>query len=416
MVMRAVSDVPAAVQWAHGMVLEPAHFERTDRRSARLAHLAGLLADPWPWGFTALSLDEVALANGEVAVECQGLFPDGHPVRSGWMRARLPAGHDGDACAWSVRRDLETGAVGLDPGECAPGEAVLPVARLVFRGGAWRPAPQWSPPALVVGPEHPIRADLNRQLGVLAALGAGFVATLRLPGAEHRPVSRVLGQVAVAIAQGVGVIEALLAAPAVTPGRIGVEALRLALGVRCAAGQFEAIDEAWAPADQRGSLRRLLQAAEQAASGIGLPFRAAVFRPDAASETLVVDAVPGGLLLAIEAARPEGLIAARHWLDGAAVAAPERIEEALKRRVSGCRRRAVDRDPTIGVSSGPLLALYHVDDDAAWRGGHARLALAAKTPPPPHTSFSVLIVESPGEAPEARPVWAPSAPAFGGLP
>ena len=189
-------------------------------------------------------------------------------------------------------------------------------------------------------------------------------------------------------------LEALLGAPATSPGRLGIEALRLALGVRAAARIFEPLDEAWDPADQRGSIRRLLHAAETAASGIGLPFRASVFRPDEQGDMLVVDGMPPDvLLLAIEAARPADLIAARSWIEGAALAAPDRIHEALTRRVAGCRRRVVDRDPRLGISSGPLLALYHVDDDKAWRGGEARLALAARTPPPRNASFSMLVPE-----------------------
>ena len=244
-----------------------------------------------------------------------------------------------------------------------------------------------------------MRVDMNQQLGALAALSAGFMTTLRLPGAEERPVARVLGQVAAALAMGVGVMEALLAAPAVSPGHLGIEALRLALGVRSAAGDFERLDDAWDPSDQRGSIRRLLYAAESAASGIGLPFRATPFRAGDRENMLVVDGMPPeALLLTIEASRPADLLAARSWLEGAALAAPDRIQEALTRRVAGCPRRPIDRDPRLGLSSGPLLALYHVDNDRSWRAEQKELALAAKNPPPRNTSFSVIVPEGNQEA------------------
>ena len=209
-----------------------------------------------------------------------------------------------------------------------------------------------------------------------------------------------MGQVAAELARGVGVMEALLAAPSIPPGRLGVEALRLALGVRSAAGVFQALDEAWDPADQRGSMRRLLYAAESAASGIGLPFRANLFQRADDSEMMVAHSAPdGALLLAIEASRPADLMAARTWFDGAALAGPDRIQEALTRRVAGCRRHPVERDPRIGVSSGPLLGLYRIDADVAWRGGHGDLALAAKSAPPANTSFSLLIPEDGDDGP-----------------
>ena len=101
----------------------------------------------------------------------------------------------------------------------------------------------------------------------------------------------------------------------------------------------------------------------------------------------------GQLSLGVEAARASDLMAARRWLEGAALAAPNKIEEALNRRVAGCAREPVPRDPQIGVSSGPLLALYRVSDDMAWRSGSPSLALAAKTPPPADVSFLIFVPE-----------------------
>lgn len=389
--------IPESVIWRNGLVLEPLHFERTDRRNAMLAHIAGLIGDPWPWGFLSFRMDETALASMQLRVDCEGMFPDGEPFRHRGLSHALGKGSEGDHANFYIVRDPEGRQVSIRPGDDAPAAGVLPVARLIYHSDVWSGLPSWSPPAMLIDAEHPLRTDLNQQLGALAALGAGFMATLRLPGAEERPVARVLGQVAAALVQGVGVVEALLAAPVVSPGRLGIEALRLALSVRSAAGTFEALGEAWDPADQRGSLRRLLYAAESAASGIGLPFRASLFRPLNDSDVMVVTGMPADtLLLAIEAARPPDLLAARSWFEGAALAAPERIQEALTRRVGGCRRHPVERDSRIGVSSGPLLALYHVDADMSWRSGESKLALAAKTPPPPNTSFSVLLPEGVG--------------------
>lgn len=382
--------IPDAVPWRNGLVLEPAHFVRTDQRQAALAHLAGLLADPWPWGFTSLNIHEPALASARLHVDCEGIFPDGSPFAGRDLALPL-AGSDGDEQRFRIVRSGDS--VDLEQSADAPHATALPAARLVFHSGVWRLSPDWSAPALLIDGEHPIRADLNRQLGALAALGAGFMATLRVSGVEDRPGARAISQVAAALAQGIGVIEAMLASSVVAPGRLGLEALRLTLGVRSAAGIFERMEGAWDPADQRGSLRRLLHEAETAASGVGLPFRTNVFRTDDAG-TLVVDNIPSGtLVLAIEASRPADLISARSWFDGAALAAPDRIQEALNRRVAGCSRRPIRSDPRIGVSSGPLLALYRVETDASWRGTGAKLALAAKTKPPERTSFSLLIPE-----------------------
>ena len=398
-------SIPEAVQWRNGLVLDPSHFLSTDRRHAVMSHLAGLLADPWPWGFVSVRIDETALASFRLRVDCEGIFPDGTPFRAKRLSHSMTEANDGDETRFCVSRHPDDDRVVLQASDDAPGNSSLPVARLVFHGGVWSALQGWSAPALLIDDDHPMRVDLNRQIGSLAAVGAGFMATLRMPGVEDRPGARVLGQVAATLAQGVGILEALLAGPAVTPGRLGLEALRLALGVRSAAGVFERVDEAWDPADQRGSLRRLLYAAESAASGIGLPFRASLFQ--AKDGLLVVAGMPtDSLVLAIEASRPADLIAARAWFDGAALAAPERIQEALTRRVAGCPRRPIERDPRIGVSSGPLLALYNVNADPSWRGAGSELALAAKTPVPPNTSFSVLLPEGIDSGSGSSPAWA----------
>ena len=408
MATNQVPAIPPAVPWANGMVLEPDHFHRTDERTAALSHVAALLSDPWPWGFIGVRVDETALAGGDLKIECDGIFPGGTPFSRADLSFTLPDAADGAGGVYEVARNPHSGALRLQEGSGSAADNAMPVARLNRRGGVWSQPADWAPPALLIGSDHPIRADLNRYLGALASLGVGFASTLRLPGAENRPVARVISQVATVLAQGVGIIESMLTAPAVTPGRIGMEALRLALGARTAAGVFEPLPgAAWNPSDQRGSLRELFQAAEKAASGVGLPFRSAGFQMDEDAGGLVVDAPSGTLLLAVEASQPADLLAARNWLEGAALAAPDRIQSALTRRVGGCTRSPVERDAALGVSSGPLLALYRVEDDFAWRAGQPRLALAAESPPPENTSFSILTPESAqggggGSAPPSR--------------
>lgn len=388
------------MEWANGMVLEPEHFRNSDDRAARLAHVSGLISDPWPWGFVHFVLDMTAFSGGDINLECEGIFPDGTPfAREQLVLTLSDDAREGDSRVYEVVRNRQSGALRLQQGSGASAGNALPAVTLGRRAGAWVLDPQWSPPALLIGQDHPIRGELNAYMGALAALGVGFASTLRLPGAENRPVARVIGQVATVLAQGVGIIEALLTAPAIPPSRVGLEALRVALGARTAAGIFEPLPgAAWDPNDQRGSLRRLFQAAEEAAAGIGLPFRSTGFLLDDATGSLMVSAPSGTLLLAVEASQPSDLIDARQWLEGAALAAPDRIQSALTRRVAGCTRSPVERDATIGVSSGPLLALYRVEDDFAWRAGESELALAAEAPPPTNASFSILVPEGEGKS------------------
>lgn len=421
-----IPEIPEEIFWRNGMVLDPNHFRTTDKRTSSLAHLSSLMADPWPWGFTSLKIDETALASKQLQLECSGIFPGGQPFRKIRVSRPLEEATDGQQADFHVFCSADENTFSLQTGDYAPSTTSLPVVRLIFHGGVWSHHPDWSAPVLLVDAEHPMRVEVNRQLGTLAALGAGFAATLRLPGAEERPVARILGQVSAALAQGVGVIQALLAAPAVSPGAIGLESLRLALGVRGAARIFDHLDSTWDAADQRGSIRRLLYAAEAAVSGIGLPFRASLFAPTEEG-MLAVSGMPAEtLVLAIEASRPADLIAARSWLEGAALAAPDRIQDALNRRVGGCSRKPIERDARMGVSTGPLLALYHVENDSVWRGGQDQLVLAAKIPPPVNTSFSVLVPDNdsapsgqqlpvaPGASPATPPGQQP--PAVAGVP
>ena len=392
---------PDPVDWSRVYQLQAEHFVRSDTRTELLAFLAAAVGEPWPWGFFDAAVDETALASGELRIRCAGIFPSGTFFSASALVQKLPATGDvpGGSLSFHIESESRDSAPALRTGEAAPSERTLPIARIVSHRGVWSLNSQWSPPALLVGPDHPLRADASEALAGLAALAAGFMTTLRMPGAEERAAARRLAAVSALLVQGVGVMEAYLAAPFVTPGRLGIEARRLALGVRAATGIFEPISDPWDPADQRSSLRAILGSAQATASRLGLPFRASVFRRTGDDGRFVAEGLPRGpLSLGVEAARASDLMAARTWLEGAALAAPDRIEEALNRRVAGCPREPVPRDPQIGVSSGPLLGLYRVSDDMTWRAGSANLALAAKTPPPADVSFLIFVPELEGKA------------------
>ena len=401
---------PDPIDWSRVYQLQAEHFVRCDTRTELLAFLAAAVGEPWPWGFFDAVVDETALASGELRIRCAGIFPSGTFFSTASLVKRLPAPGDvpGGSLSFHIESESRDSTPTLRPGEAAPSEAVMPIARIVSHRGVWSLNSQWSPPALLVGPDHPLRTDAADALAALAGLAAGFMTTLRMPGAEERAAVRRLTAVSTLLVQGVGVMEAYLASPFVTPGRLGIEARRLALGVRAAAGVFEPLSDPWDPADQRGSLRTILGSAQATASRLGLAFRASVFRVAGDDGRFVAEGLPRGQLsLGVEAARAADLMVARRWLEGAALAAPDRIEEALNRRVAGCAREPVPRDPQIGVSSGPLLALYRVSDDTTWRSGSPSLALAAKTPPPGDVSFLIFVPELEGRAddPSHDPTW-----------
>ena len=390
---------PDPVDWSRVYQLQAEHFVRSDTRTELLAFLAAAVGEPWPWGFFDTFVDETGLASGELRVRCAGVFPSGTFFSAPSLVKKLPAPGDvpGSSLEFYIESESRDSPPTIRAGDAAPSDSTLPIARIVAHRGVWSLNSQWSPPALLAGPDHPLRTDAAEALAGLAALAAGFMTTLRMPGAEERAAARRLSAVSALLVQGVGVVEAYLASPFVTPGRLGIEARRLALGVRAAAGVFEPLSDPWDPADQRGSLRAILGSAERTASRLGLPFRASVFRDVGDDGRFVAEGLPrGSLSLGVEAARASDLTAARTWLEGAALAAPDRIEEALNRRVAGCPREPVPRDPQIGVSSGPLLALYRVSDDMTWRAGSPNLALAAKTRPPGEVSFLIFVPELEG--------------------
>ena len=401
-----IPSVPDAVDWKRVFQLEVEHFTRTDARSEALATLAGALGEPWPWGFLEARIDETALAAGELRMHCAGVFPDGTWLAPSVLSRKLP---DADAegaraSAFALEREEAGAGATLRESDAGCAEHRLPAARLVAHRGVWATDPSWSPPAMLAGPDHPLRTDALEALGGLAGLAAGFMTTLRMPAAEERAAARRLASVATMLVQGVGMLEAHLDAPYVTPGRLGLEARRLALGVRAAAGVFDPLAERWDPNDQRGALRALLASAQATAARLGLPFRAHVLRRASGGETLETSGLPeGDLTMGVEVARPSDLLVARSWFEGAVIAAPEKIEEAMNRRVVGCRREALARDARSGVTSGPLLALYRVRDDTAWRSGSGKIGLGASSPTPRGASFLVFVPEhDPAEEKSAR--------------
>ena len=387
--MARIPAIDAPVPWADGLVLRPEHFRDTDRRTETLTHLMGLGHDPWAFGFTRVEVDEVALASGELRLACEGVFPGGRPFRAEHLAAPL-----GDETGFEIRMRQE-GEIELAPGGTACSRRSLPVFRTRVRAGTREPDPDWSPPALLVGPEHPLAADAARVLGSLAGLASGFAATLRIPGSEHRPGAGAIERALAALTEHIGMMDWMLSWPVVSPAALAGGALRLALAVRAAARIGHRFEPAWDPADQRGSLAAILAEAAVAAAAIGLPFRTRLFRAsDAGTGIRIVEGVGSGpIVVAVETARVADLAPARRWLECAALGAPERIEQALTRRVAGAERRAVDCDPELGIASGPLVHLYRVGADPLWRGLATDLALGSRAEMPCDATFSAFVPE-----------------------
>ena len=233
---------PDPIDWSRVYQLQAEHFVRCDTRTELLAFLAAAVGEPWPWGFFDAVVDETALASGELRIRCAGILPSGTFFSAASLVKRLPAPGDvpGGSLSFHIVSESRDSTPALRPGEAAPSETTMPIARIVSHRGVWSLNSQWSPPALLVGPDHPLRTDAADTLAALAGLAAGFMATLRMPGAEERAAARRLAAVSALLVQGVGVMEAYLASPFVTPGRLGIEARRLALGVQGGSGRLRA--------------------------------------------------------------------------------------------------------------------------------------------------------------------------------
>lgn len=388
--MTGLPPIGAPVPWADGLVLRPEHFRDTDRRTEILFHLAGLGHDPWAFGFTRVEVDAIALASDELRLSCEGVLPGGRPFRA----ERVVAPVENEA-AFEIQAG-ESGGLVLAPGGTACSQHSLPAVRIRTRGGARELDPGWSPPALVITPEHPLAADTARSLGSLAGLASGFAASLRVPGSDRRPGTGAIARTHAALAEHVGMMDWVLTWPVVSPTVLAARAVALALAVRAATRVGHRFEPVWDPADQRGSLRAIFAEAEAAAASIGLPFRTRLFRagdePEGAVRT-VEGVGSGSVVVAVETARAADLPAVRHWFEGAALGAPERIEDALTRRVGGVVRRALDRDPEFAIASGPLVQLYRVDADPAWRGCSMDLAIGSRAAMPCEATFSVFVAE-----------------------
>ena len=387
--MTSIPALVAPVPWADGLVLRPEHFHDTDRRNETLVHLAGLGHDPWAFGFTRIEVDEVALASGELRLECEGVLPGGRPFRAERVAASI-----GNETAFEIRMQ-DDGVVVLAPGGDACSRRSLPAARIGVRAGTVELDRDWSPPALLVGPGHPLAADAARCLGGLAGRAAGLAASLRIPGSDRRPGAAAIERTHEALAEHIGMLSWMLSWPAVAPTALAAETLRLALAVRAAARVTQPFEPAWDPADQRGSLRAVLAAAEAAVASIGIPFRTRIFRagPEGSGIRTVDGVESGPVVVAVEVDHAVDLPAARHWFEGAAVTAPDRVEEALTRRVGGAVRRALDRDSGLGIASGPRVRLYRVEADPVWRGNARALAVGSRAEMPCDATLSAFVPE-----------------------
>ncbi|KPF67734.1 type VI secretion protein [beta proteobacterium AAP99] len=68
------------VVWTEGLFLQPQHFQQADRHLERWVEGRTNALRPYPWGFTALDIDEDSLKLGRIVVtRAQGVFPDGTP-------------------------------------------------------------------------------------------------------------------------------------------------------------------------------------------------------------------------------------------------------------------------------------------------------------------------------------------------
>jgi len=74
-------DIPSPVQWSEGMLLGPHHFQQATRRGEALLGYHLGRAVPFYWGVSQLSIDQVRLAGGVLAIlALEGVMPDGTVV------------------------------------------------------------------------------------------------------------------------------------------------------------------------------------------------------------------------------------------------------------------------------------------------------------------------------------------------
>jgi type VI secretion system protein ImpJ len=69
---------PSKVVWGEGMFLTPHLFQQSDRYHEHVLDFRLRSLTPFGWGITELSLDDEAVANGQInVVRCAGVLPDG---------------------------------------------------------------------------------------------------------------------------------------------------------------------------------------------------------------------------------------------------------------------------------------------------------------------------------------------------
>ena len=72
------SKLTNAIQWHEGMLLQPHHFQQTDRRTEQLVAAFACLALSHPWGLINFSYDTAALVTGRLHIwQLEALMPDG---------------------------------------------------------------------------------------------------------------------------------------------------------------------------------------------------------------------------------------------------------------------------------------------------------------------------------------------------
>ena len=160
------------VMWTEGMFLQPQHFQQQDRFAAR--QLDGRLAatTPWPWGFTALQLDDAALLQGRIMLSgARGVLPDG-------LAFSVP-GDDPAPAALEVPADVRDELVVLAVPQSRPG-----VTESDVESGESSMPPRWRVTDLGVADIHaaslreaPVQVGrLNLRLMLQRDLNDGHVA------------------------------------------------------------------------------------------------------------------------------------------------------------------------------------------------------------------------------------------------
>lgn len=217
------------VLWNKGLLLTPQHLQTQDRflEDSLAFRLASLVFQPW--GFRRLSIDQVALAGGTLALaEAEGIFPDGlgfdvpgsdpvpapkpfaehwHPdreslliylgvpeYRPGARNVGTP-GVDGNTryvAEAVLRRDDNTGLAEkplqiarknlrfIVEGEPLEGSTVLPVARVQRTAtGAFQLDPRFVPPLLDLAASDYVMSMTRRLVEVLSAKSSALAAGRR---------------------------------------------------------------------------------------------------------------------------------------------------------------------------------------------------------------------------------------------